>query len=185
MLVIREEQEADHQAIKDVTIAAFLGSEFGHNGEAELVDQIRNLCSMHLSLVAERDGEIVGHVMFSPVTMETAAQSVIGMGLAPVSVRPDCQQSGVGSALLNAAFEKLAAVNCSFVVVLGHPEYYARFGFASAEKLGITHGFAGIPQDVFLIRKAETDAAIHSGRVFYDSVFGPQHSHQPSKHADE
>lgn len=175
MLVIREEQEADHQAIRDVTIAAFSDSEFGHNGEAELIDRIRHDCPVHLSLVAALDSEVVGHVMLSPARMETAAESIVGMGLAPISVRPDHQQTGVGSALLNAAFEKLTAVSCSFVVVLGHPEYYARFGFTPAEKLGIRHGFEGLPQHVFMIRKAETDTAIHSARVFYDIVFGPQH----------
>lgn len=175
MLVIREEQETDHQVIRDITIAAFSSSEFGHNGEAELIDQIRNDCSVHLSLVAVLDSEVVGHVMFSPARMETAAESIVGMGLGPISVLPNHQKAGVGSALLNAAFEQLAAVNCSFAVVLGHTEYYARFGFTQAEKLGIRHGFEGIPQDVFLIRKAETDTAIHSGRVFYDIVFGPQH----------
>lgn len=178
MISIRAELPDDLAAIRNVTIQAFADSEFGHNGEAELIDLLRANCKQSVSLVACSKGRIVGHILFTPVVIRAADQEFHGMGLAPMSVAPDCQKVGVGSRLVTSGLEQLTDDSCPFVVVLGHPEYYPRFGFLPASQYGISHGFSGIPQDVFFINILDS-AMMQSptiGSAYYRPEFGPQHN---------
>ncbi len=177
MLAIKEEAKADSDAIRQVTIAAFASSEFGHNGEADLVDELRSKCNDRLSLVAFDDDVLVGHILFTPVLIRTSHDEVHGMGLAPMSVLPSHQRSGVGSALISAGLKRLAASGNLFTVVAGHLTYYPRFGFLPASDFEILHGFEGMPQDIFFIHanSADTLDLLAGGAAYYHPVFGPQH----------
>ena len=176
MITTREETSADIEAISALTAEAFAGSEFGHNGEAELIGQLRESCGDSLSMVANSADAMVGHVLFTPVVIR-GEQEVHGMGLERMSVDPAMQRTGVGSRLIAAGLERLARDRCPFVVVLGHPSYYPRFGFLPASQYGVSHGFAGIPQHVFFMRalEAETAGLVADGAAYYRPEFGAQH----------
>ena len=173
MFEIRTENAGDHQAIRNVTEQAFAASEFGHNGEADLVGQLRDRGEADLSLVALLDGKVVGHTLFSPLTItHSNEEQTVGVGLAPISVAPEHQRRGAGSLLITTAIEQLEQVNCPFVAVLGHPDYYRKFGFLPAEEFEVLHGFNGIPQDVFFLRTLRENPG--PGRAWYSEAFGPQ-----------
>ena len=104
----------------------------GRTEEADLVDALRESGELILSLVARRDGKVVGHVAFSRLTVDTADGPVGGVALAPVGVLPDCQREGVGSLLIKSGLEMLAADGEQVVLVVGNPAYYVRFGFSTA-----------------------------------------------------
>src|SRR5687768_5285082 len=145
MLTIREESPDDISAIRRVNELAF-----GQAAEADLVDRLRHACPDTLSLVAE-DGGILGHIFFSPVQAGGAGDAVIGMGLAPMAVLPDRQRRGVGSELVRRGVEILRQRGCPFVVVVGHPQYYPRFGFEPASKHRIASQWDGIPDAAFMV----------------------------------
>ena len=175
-IVVRIETPDNHDRIREVTIDAFAQSDFGHNGEADLVDALR-ASEQCLSLVACRDAEVVGHILFSPAFIRTHDSELAGMALAPMSVATEYQRQGIGSLLINTGLERLSIQGCPYVIVLGHPEYYSRFGFQLAAEIGVAHGFNGITQEVFFIRSLGdgTLKPKNDGRAYYDSAFGPQH----------
>lgn len=156
-VTIRHEQKSDIRAIRELTVAAFTDSELGYHGEAEIIDRLRANCPEFLSLVAEDKGQIIGHILFSPVQIVGEGRVWSGLGLAPMCVRPESQNQGIGSLLVETGLKQLAGNACPFVVVLGHPEFYARFGFEAACQYGITCEFAGIPDDVFRIKRMPPD----------------------------
>jgi len=129
---IRTESPADDEAIRAVHRAAF-PTDF----EARLVGRLRDAGRCRVSLVAELEGDVVGHVLFTPVSVEGTGVVVEGLGLAPLAVRPDRQRRGVGSALVREGLGACRARGCPFVVVLGEPAYYARFGFRRASAVGV------------------------------------------------
>ena len=143
---IRTEQPEDRTDIRRITEAAFGGRE-----EAQIVDMLRESCSDLLSLVAIAEDRTVGHILFSPVTIEGVELHPEGMGLAPMAVLPACQGRGVGSRLVRAGLERLQKASVPFVVVLGHPNYYPRFGFLPASRYGIRCQWAGVPDSAFMI----------------------------------
>jgi putative acetyltransferase len=145
MAMIRAERPEDAAAIRRVNELAF-----GQPAEADLVERLRHTCDAGLSLVADDDG-IVGHILFTPVTVEGTAGRVVGMGLAPMAVLPDCQRRGVGSELVRRGLDILRERGCSFVVVVGHPEYYPRFGFEPASKHRLVSQWDGIPDPAFMV----------------------------------
>lgn len=157
--VIRPEQATDFPSIRDVTIAAFAESEFGHNGEADLIEQIRAACPESLSLVAELEGRIAGHILFSPAEMVGDSGSSMGMALAPMSVLPGFQRQGIGTRLVEAGLDLLAERGIEWVAVVGHPAFYQRFGFEPAGGYGISCEFPGIPDDVFRVLWLSADPA--------------------------
>jgi len=124
---VREEQSDDIPAIREVNERAF-----GQPLEADLVDKLRQNCKDLLSLVARAENEVVGHILFSPAIIESEDGTVRGMGLAPMAVLPEYQRQGVGAELIRTGITKLESKGCPFVVVLGHAEYYPRFGFEPA-----------------------------------------------------
>lgn len=136
MLVIRPEHSDDTAAIRAVHCAAF-----PTDAEARLVDRLRSGGRAQVSLVAEVDGEIVGHVAFSPVTVVAPSACYGGLGLAPLSVLPTHQRRGVGSALIREGLAFCRREGCAFVVVLGHPDYYARFGFRRGRAVGLRNEY--------------------------------------------
>ena len=174
---IREESPRDFDAVCELTNAAFSASEFGHNGEAELIDSLRTSSSSLLSLVASLDKQVIGHILFTPVSIESESGSLKGMGLAPMSVHPKFQRQGVGTSLIREGIRQLWSAECQFIAVLGHPDYYPRFGFRPASDWKVSHGFDGIPQEVFflLCGAKESLQSFAGGKAFYSNQFGPQH----------
>jgi putative acetyltransferase len=144
MIEIRKEEAKDHEAIHQLNLIAF------ENGpEAALVDKLRASCEEFLSFVAVEDGSVIGHILFTPATVEDC--SSVGMGLAPMSVLPSQQRKGIGSRLVRYGLEFLRNGGCPFVIVLGHPEYYPRFGFEPCSKYHLRSQWEGVPDDAFLI----------------------------------
>lgn len=169
---IRFERAGDEAAIGDVIRQAFESCELGYNGEAELADRIRTEEAASISLVAESESQVVGHILFSPATIEWDGQTAAGLGLAPVSVLPDFQRQGIGAQLINEAMALVAEASHEFVIVLGHPEYYPKFGFAPAARSNIACEFEGVPEEAFLIRWF-SEPPIQAGRGIakYHSAF--------------
>lgn len=130
--IIREEKKEDHAAIHRVNREAF-----GQDTEADLVDRLRANGKVILSLVAELNGQVVGHILFTPMTIESAGGTILVLGLAPVAVLPLYERRGIGGRLVERALARLIAAGHRGVVVLGHPEYYPRFGFVPASTFGI------------------------------------------------
>lgn len=131
-LLLREEETGDHAAIAALNEAAF-----GQPGEAALVDALRAHGGLTLSLVAIAEDELVGHIAFSPVTITGDGAVRRAIGLAPMAVAPAWQRRGVGTRLVCEGLERLRATGALAVVVLGHPNYYPRFGFAPASRFGL------------------------------------------------
>lgn len=145
MITIREENTQDHEAIRGINKQAFAAE-----GESRIIDNLRDNCSDIISLVAESDGQVVGHILFSPVTVSHGGSEIVGMGLAPMSVHPDYQNQGIGSKLVQQGLQRIIQTDCPFVIVLGHQHYYPRFGFEPAVKFGLQSQWEGIPDEVFM-----------------------------------
>jgi putative acetyltransferase len=162
---IRPEQAADIGAVRAVNRAAFETAT-----EADLVDALREQAKPIVSLVADDDGSIVGHILFSPVTLSGHEELRI-MGLAPMAVLPAVQRRGIGSALVRAGLESCRRLGCCALVVLGHPEYYPRFGFTPASRFGIGSEYE-VPDEVFMALELEP-GALHdrSGTIRYHPAF--------------
>ena len=138
MLEIRPETPDDISAIRDVNRLAF-----GQEDEAALVDALRDGGYGVVSLVAEDDGRIAGHIFFSRLAIEAGGQTVEAAALAPMAVLPECQREGIGSALAGAGLEACRTAGIAAVVVLGHPDYYPRFGFSPDAAHGLLSPFPG------------------------------------------
>jgi len=167
MIKIRSEIPADKPAVRAVNIRAF-----GRPDEADIVDRLRAACPDLVSLVATDGATVVGHILFSPAVIEGPDREIEGMGLAPMAVLPEYQRRGIGSDLVAAGLAALMARACPFVIVLGHPEYYPRFGFVPASRHGVRCPWDGIPDDVFMMRVLD-EAAMHgvAGRARYRPEF--------------
>jgi putative acetyltransferase len=162
VITVRDEQPADLAAIRAVNDAAFDQPLEGH-----IVDELRRHDAVRLSLVAEVDGGIVGHILFSPVTSAGAE----GLGLGPMAVTPAQQRRGVGRALIEAALARLRAAACPFVVVLGHHEYYTRFGFVPASRHGLRCEW-DVPDEAFMVHVIDPAAtATAVGLIRYRPEF--------------
>jgi len=144
-VIIRQERPQDIAAIHEVNEKAF-----EETLEARLVDVLRTNNAVTLSLVAVVDDQIVGHILFTPVRLETGDRDLEGVGLGPMAVLPDFQRRGIGSKLVNEGLLKLRELGVSFVVVVGHPEYYPRFGFVLASRFRIRCEWE-VPDEVFMI----------------------------------
>jgi putative acetyltransferase len=150
--VIRLERPEDASQVRIVNERAF-----EQPTEANIVDRLRQTCAASLSLVAEDDG-VVGHILFTPVAIEHAGRRVLGMGLAPMAVLPERQRQGLGSELVRRGLEILRERGCPFVVVVGHPEYYPRFGFEPASRHGLVCQWEGVPDPAFMVLILDADA---------------------------
>jgi putative acetyltransferase len=162
---IRPERPADLASIRAVNVAAF-----DTTTEADLVDALRGQASPIVSLVAECADTIVGHIMFSPVVLMDHQELTIA-GLAPMAVSPSLQRQGIGSALVRAGLEACEASGFVAVVVLGHAEYYPRFGFVPASHFGIRCEY-DVPDDVFMAMELVSGRLVgKSGTVRYHAAF--------------
>ena len=142
-IVIRDETDGDVGAITEVTIAAFKTLEISNHTEQFIIEALRAAAALTVSLVAEADGRVVGHVAFSPVTISDGTRNWYGLG--PVSVLPEYQRKGIGKALIEEGLSRLKKLNAQGCCLVGHPDYYRRFGFKSVP--GLVH--EGVPQEVF------------------------------------
>ena len=165
-MLIRVEKATDREAIYAINTSAFPTPD-----EANIVDALRDQAQPFISLVAEdSEGEVVGHIMFSPVTLVGSPNLKI-MGLAPMAVSPEHQHKGIGSALIKAGLKKCKQLGINVVVVLGHPDYYPRFGFLPTAQFGIK-GQYDVPEDVFMAIELIPDALNgKTGIVKYHSAF--------------
>ena len=137
-MTIREETDADYPKIAALTRAAF-GGEYG----AELIEKLRTARLVIVSLVAVEKAFVAGHVLFSELTVEVDDKSVKAVALAPMAVRSDSRRRGVGSKLIETGLQILDDRGYEAVIVLGHPDYYSRFGFSAALTASLVAPFSG------------------------------------------
>ena len=162
MIVIRRERPEEISAVHRVNEQAF-----GQRAEADLVDALRQSDELLISLVAIEDEQIVGHILFSPVTVQSDRASWAAMGLGPMAVLPEHQGKGIGSQLVETGLEECRKARHKVVVVLGHPEFYPRFGFEPSKPLGIRWE-KDVPEQVFMVTELREGAlAEREGVVKY------------------
>jgi putative acetyltransferase len=143
-IAIRSETKADIGTIHEVTIAAFKTLEVSNHTEQFVIAALREANALTVSLVAEADGRVVGHIAFSPVTTSDGTPNWYGLG--PVSVLPEYQRKGIGKALIQEGLARIKAMNAQGCCLVGHPDYYRKLGFRNVS--GFVH--EGVPQEVFL-----------------------------------
>jgi len=158
MICIREERPVDIENVRKLNEKAFTQA-FGQAPEADLVDRLRENCSNILSLVAVQNDQVIGHIYFSPVNI-SGDKIIEGIGLGPMAVLPEFQRRGIGSQLVQAGIEILKRRGYTFIIVLGHPEYYPRFGFKRASHSGIRSQWEGVPDEAFMILILNEEAMI-------------------------
>ena len=162
-MIIRNETKVDIAAISDVTISAFRTLAISGHTEQFIINALRDADALTISLVAEVDGQVVGHVAFSPVTISDGNPDWYGLG--PVSVLPEHQKQGIGKALINEGLSLLKARGGKGCVLVGDPAYYIRFGFRNIPALI----YEGIPQEFFLALPFDTE--IPQGTVLFHRGF--------------
>ena len=162
---VRLEEAADHTAVYALNWAAF-----GTRVEADLVNTLREKPSAIVSLVADLDGQVVGHIMFSEV-MLAELPAVKVAGLTPMAVAPKHQRTGIGSALVREGLKRCEQLGYQAVVVVGHAKYYPRFGFVLAARHGLRCEY-DVPQDAFMVVELQPRSlqSMH-GLVRYDKLF--------------
>jgi len=162
-IIIRNEIDADVDAITEVTVAAFKTLEISNHTEQFIIEALRAVKALTVSLVAELDSRVIGHVAFSPVTISDGTQNWYGLG--PVSVLPQYQRNGVGKALIQQGLSRLKDLNAKGCCLVGHPDYYRKLGFKNVS--GLVH--EGVPQEVFLAMSF--DGQIPQGTVNFHDGF--------------
>jgi len=143
-MVIRKETKSDVGAISNITKSAFENHPFSNNTEQFIINALRAANALTISLVAEIDGKLVGHIAFSPVTFSDGSKNWYGLG--PISVMPNYQKQGIGKSLVNEGIGLLKDLGAEGCVLVGDPKYYERFGFRSPNRLK----HEGVPQENFL-----------------------------------
>jgi len=166
MIEIRGEKSGDIEVIHYVNEQAF-----GQKEEAVLVDRLRDKGVVTLSLVALEDDSIVAHILFTPVTIESDGAKYDAITLAPMAVLPHYQHKGIGAQLINNALEQCKRLGHNIVVLIGHPEYYPRFGFVQAKPKGLLSEFE-VPDEAFMVVEL-VDKALDgvSGEVRFQPEF--------------
>lgn len=162
-MLIRNETDADADAIADFTIAAFSTLPISNHTEQFIIAALRAAKALTVSLVAEIDGRVLGHIAFSPVAMSDGSPGWYGLG--PVSVLPDYQRLGIGGALIQQGLSRLKKLGARGCCLVGHPDYYRRFGFENIRGLGLE----GVPQDVFFVMSF--DGHMPQGGVEFHEAF--------------
>ncbi len=142
-IVIRSETDADVNAITGVTVAAFKTLEISNQTEQFIIAALRAAKALTISLVAEVDGRVIGHIAFSPLTISDGTRNWYGLG--PVSVLPEFQRQGIGKALIREGLSRLKDMNARGCCLVGHPDYYRKFGFKNMPGLVLK----GVPPEVF------------------------------------
>jgi len=162
-IVIRGETEADVNAITEVTVAAFRTLEISNQTEQFVIAALRDAKALTISLVAEVDGRVIGHIAFSPLTLSDGTLNWYGLG--PVSVLPEYQRQGIGKALIWEGLSRLKDMNARGCCLVGHPEYYRKFGFHNVPGLV----YEGVPPEVFFA--LSFDGHIPQGSVTFHEGF--------------
>lgn len=171
MIHVRPETDEDVDIIAEINRLAFEGET-----EVELIKAIRNSSDFisDLSLVAVQDGAVVGHILFSPITIVSVGGKYPALALAPMAVLPEYQRKGIGGELVRRGLEAASESGYKIVIVIGHPEYYSRFGFRPARKYGLDVVF-DVPDDAFMALELESGALKNiSGVVEYGPAFNIQ-----------
>ena len=167
MVIIRPESRDHEKGVRRVEEQAFKRA-----AEANLVEQITQRGGVTISLVAVEDGEVVGHVLFTPVTIGNGEQPLEALGLGPVAVMPSHQRQGIGSRLIQAGLEEARQAGHPAVVVLGAQDYYTRFGFEPARRYDIHFEDDSIPEEHFMVIELRRGALEgHNGVVRYAAEF--------------
>ncbi len=146
MITIRKEQSGDEDQIRNLNARAF-----GRAAEGEIVDALRRACPEYVSLVAVDGDTVLGHVLFTPATIESAEKTLRGMHLAPLAVLPEFQRRGIGSRLTRSGLDEMRKAGHPFVILYGHAAYYPQFGFVRASRYAITSEYDGVPDEAFMI----------------------------------
>lgn len=162
-ILIRDETRLDADAITEVTAAAFETLEVSSHTEQFIIEALRSARALTLSLVAEVDGHVVGHIAFSPVSISDGTAKWYGLG--PVSVLPSHQREGIGTALIQEGLSRLRKLGAGGCCLVGHPDYYRKFGFENVA--GLAH--AGVPEKFFFA--LAFDGAIPRGKVTFHEGF--------------
>jgi putative acetyltransferase len=162
-ITIRSETDAEVNAITEVTVAAFKTLEISHHTEQFIIAALRAAKALTVSLVAEVDGRVIGHIAFSPVTLSDGTPNWYGLG--PVSVLPAHQRKGIGKTLIREGLSRLRDLNARGCCLVGHPEYYRKFGFKNVSGLG----HEGVPPEVFFA--LSFDGHIPQGTVVFHEGF--------------
>ena len=162
-IVIRSERDSDINAIAEVTAAAFETLEISNHTEQFIIEALRAAGALAVSLVAELDGRVAGHIAFSPVSISDGTKNWYGLG--PVSVLPEFQRQGVGKALIREGLSRLKEMGAGGCCLVGHPEYYIKFGFQNMPGLVLE----GVPPEVFF--GLSFDGFIPQGSVSFHEAF--------------
>ncbi len=166
MIIIREETNKDINAVRDLTIAAF-----GQQNEADLIDTLRSKAEHYVSLVAEQNKQVIGHILFTPVTLTENPAGISIAGLAPMAVSPEWQKSGIGSQLVDTGLLACIEAGYKAVVVLGHPAFYPKFGFKPSVGFSIKSEYE-VPDEVFMAKELIPGSLSGaSGVIAYHSAF--------------
>jgi putative acetyltransferase len=162
-MIIRKETTLDIEAITQATIDAFKTLPISNHTEQFIIEALRAAGALTLSLVAEVDGRVVGHIAFSPVIISDGTKDWYGLG--PVSVLPEYQRKGIGKALIQEGLSRLKDLDASGCCLVGHPEYYRKFGFENVAGLAVE----GVPQEVFFA--LSFDGRLPQGNVMFHEGF--------------
>ena len=171
---IRKEHPKDYDQVIELTGKAFETLEISNHNEGQLVDKLRKAPTFidELSLVAELNGKVVGHILFTPILIDNAEQQFKSLVLAPVSVLPEFQKMGIGGQLILYGHQKAIELGFYSVILLGHPGYYPRFGYKPASTWGIKTHYKLPCNEVFMAVEL-TDGALTnvSGMVIFPPEF--------------
>ncbi len=162
-ILVRNETADDYGAITDLTAQAFETLEISDHTEQFVVLALRKAQALTISLVAEMDGQLVGHIAFSPVTLTDGTSGWYGLG--PVSVLPKYQKQGIGKALINEGLARLKTLGAKGCCLVGHPGYYGRFGFVNTDEFTLD----GVPAEAFFA--LSFDGRMPKGKVLFHEAF--------------
>ena len=174
-LNIGKENPSDHNWVIELTEKAFETLEISDHNEGKLVDKLRKAPTFieELSLVAELNDQVVGHILFTPIRIENEQENFESLILAPVSVLPEFQKMGIGGRLIRAGHLKAKELGFHSVILLGHPDYYPRFEYKPASTWGIKSPIPLPSDDVFMAVELTKDALTNvTGTVVFPSAFG-------------
>jgi len=169
-IIVRNETHDDVAAISEVTIAAFKTLEISSHTEQFIIEALRAAKALTISLVAEMDGRVIGHIAFSPVAISDGSPNWYGLG--PVSVLPEYQRQGIGTALIKEGLSRLKGMKAQGCCLVGHPDYYRKLGFRNMSELVLE----GVPQEVFFA--LSFDGHTPQGSVTFHEAFKTDGRHE-------
>lgn len=172
-LIIRQETPADYAIVAGVIQKAFENEKYSDQSEHYLVERLRRSSAFvpELSLVAELNKRIVGHILLTKITLRDAGGKFVGLALAPVSVLPEFQRQGIGGKLIQCAHAEAKKMRFDFIAVLGHAGYYPRFGYEKAEKFGMKFPFDVSAENCFIFKLTENALTGAAGIIEYAKEF--------------